>query len=111
MRADRDRLGAVNLRAEEELRDTEGRRDELGRERDELIEAIRRLRGAIQSLNREGRERLLAAFTAVNGHFERLFTTLFGGGNRRVDPGRFPTTRWRRASTSWPPPRARSPRP
>ncbi|UHC18538.1 AAA family ATPase [Methylobacterium currus] len=84
LRADRDRLGAVNLRAEEELRDTEGRRDELGRERDELIEAIRRLRGAIQSLNREGRERLLAAFTAVNGHFERLFTTLFGGGTAEL---------------------------
>ncbi|MFH6781453.1 MULTISPECIES: chromosome segregation SMC family protein [Methylobacterium] len=84
LRADRDRLGAVNLRAEEELRETEGRRDELGRERDELIEAIRRLRGAIQSLNREGRERLLAAFTAVNGHFERLFTTLFGGGTAEL---------------------------
>ncbi|MCF4129389.1 chromosome segregation protein SMC [Methylobacterium sp. SyP6R] len=84
LKADRDRLGAVNLRAEEELRETEGRRDELGRERDELIEAIRRLRGAIQSLNREGRERLLAAFTAVNGHFERLFTTLFGGGTAEL---------------------------
>jgi chromosome segregation protein len=84
LKADRDRLGAVNLRAEEELRETEGRRDELGRERDELIEAIRRLRGAIQSLNREGRERLLAAFTAVNGHFERLFTTLFNGGTAEL---------------------------
>ena len=84
LKGDRDRLGAVNLRAEEELRETEGRRDELGRERDELIEAIRRLRGAIQSLNREGRERLLAAFTAVNGHFERLFTTLFNGGTAEL---------------------------
>ncbi|TGE00123.1 chromosome segregation SMC family protein [Methylobacterium nonmethylotrophicum] len=84
LRGDRDRLGAVNLRAEEELRETEGRRDALGRERDELIEAIRRLRGAIQGLNREGRERLLAAFTAVNGHFERLFTTLFGGGTAEL---------------------------
>ncbi|MFE1602867.1 chromosome segregation SMC family protein [Methylobacterium sp. ID0610] len=79
-RADRERLGAVNLRAETELAEAEGRRDDLGRERDELLEAIRRLRGAVASLNREGRERLLAAFTAVNGHFERLFTTLFGGG-------------------------------
>ncbi|MGX7704265.1 chromosome segregation SMC family protein [Methylobacterium sp. Gmos1] len=84
LKADRDRLGAVNLRAEEELRETEGRRDALGAERDELIEAIRRLRGAIQSLNREGRERLLAAFTAVNGHFERLFTTLFNGGTAEL---------------------------
>ncbi|WP_238312778.1 chromosome segregation SMC family protein [Methylobacterium crusticola] len=80
LRADRERLGAVNLRAEAELGEAEGRRDDLGRERDDLVEAIRRLRGAIAGLNREGRERLLAAFAAVNGHFERLFTTLFGGG-------------------------------
>ncbi|ACL62385.1 chromosome segregation SMC family protein [Methylobacterium nodulans] len=84
LKADRERLGAVNLRAETELAEAEGRRDDLGRERDDLLEAIRRLRGAIASLNREGRERLLAAFTAVNGHFERLFTTLFGGGTAEL---------------------------
>ena len=44
------------------------------------MEAIARLRQAIFSLNREGRERLLAAFTVVNGHFQSLFGTLFGGG-------------------------------
>src|SRR5690606_9291071 len=49
-------------------------------ERDDIIEAIRKLRQAIQGLNREGRERLLAAFEVVNGHFQRLFTHLFGGG-------------------------------
>ncbi|MEH3145934.1 MAG: chromosome segregation protein SMC [Methylobacterium frigidaeris] len=84
LRADRDRLGAVNLRAEAELAEAEGRRDELGRERDDLIEAIRRLRGAIAGLNREGRERLLAAFAAVNGHFQSLFGTLFGGGTAEL---------------------------
>ncbi|WP_410824681.1 chromosome segregation protein SMC, partial [Methylobacterium oryzisoli] len=84
LKADRERLGAVNLRAEAELEEAEGRRDDLGRERDDLIEAIRRLRGGIASLNREGRERLLAAFAAVNGHFERLFTTLFGGGTAEL---------------------------
>ena len=84
LKADRERLGAVNLRAEAELAEAEGRRDDLGRERDDLIEAIRRLRGGIASLNREGRERLLAAFAAVNGHFERLFTTLFGGGTAEL---------------------------
>ncbi|MGY2052447.1 chromosome segregation SMC family protein [Methylobacterium sp. JK268] len=84
LRGDRDRLGAVNLRAEAELAEAEGRRDALGRERDDLVEAIRRLRGAIAALNREGRERLLAAFAAVNGHFERLFTTLFGGGTAEL---------------------------
>jgi len=84
LRADRDRLGAVNLRADEELAEVDGRKTRLVAERDDLVEAIRRLRTAIQSLNREGRERLLAAFEVVQGHFERLFTSLFGGGEARL---------------------------
>jgi len=44
------------------------------------VAAIARLRDGIEELNTEGRERLLAAFETVNGHFTRLFTTLFGGG-------------------------------
>jgi chromosome segregation protein len=84
LRADRERLGAVNLRAEDELAEAEGRHAALARERDDLVEAIKRLRQAIGSLNREGRERLLAAFTVVNSHFERLFTALFGGGTAEL---------------------------
>jgi chromosome segregation protein len=56
----------------------------LTRERDDLSEAIRRLRQAIGSLNREGRERQLAAFEVVNGHFKRLFGVLFGGGEAEL---------------------------
>ncbi len=52
----------------------------LTTERDDLVEAIKRLRQGIQSLNREARERLLTSFEIVNGHFKRLFTELFGGG-------------------------------
>jgi chromosome segregation protein len=85
MRGDRERLGAVNLRAEEELTAVETQRDALTGERDDLTEAIKRLRTAIQSLNREGRERLLAAFAVVQGHFERLFTSLFGGGTAQLE--------------------------
>ncbi|MCC5978307.1 MAG: chromosome segregation protein SMC [Salinarimonas sp.] len=84
LRHDRERLGAVNLRAEDELREIEERRDALGAERDDLVEAIKRLRQAVSSLNREGRERLLAAFDVVNGHFKALFTTLFGGGEAEL---------------------------
>jgi chromosome segregation protein len=80
MRRDRERLGAVNLRAEEELREVEAQHDGLAKERDDLVEAIKKLRSGIQSLNREARERLLASFEVVNGHFKRLFTELFGGG-------------------------------
>ncbi len=80
LKADRERLGAVNLRADDELTEIETRRDTMVRERDDLTEAIRKLRIAIQNLNKEGRERLAAAFEVVNGHFKELFTTLFGGG-------------------------------
>jgi chromosome segregation protein len=83
-RRERERLGAVNLRAEEELREVETQYTNLTTERDDLIEAIKRLRHGIQSLNREARERLLASFEVVNGHFQRLFTTLFGGGTAEL---------------------------
>jgi chromosome segregation protein len=81
---ERERLGAVNLRAEEEVRELETRHEKLSSERNDLVLAIARLREGIQTLNREGRERLLAAFTVVNGHFQTLFTTLFGGGTAEL---------------------------
>jgi chromosome segregation protein len=80
LRRDRERLGAVNLRAEEELTEVETQHTGLTTERDDLVEAIKRLRQGIQSLNREARERLLASFETVNSHFKRLFVELFGGG-------------------------------
>jgi chromosome segregation protein len=80
MRRDRERLGAVNLRAEEELREVETQHTALTTERDDLVEAIKRLRQGIQSLNKEARERLLTSFETVNEHFKRLFIELFGGG-------------------------------
>src|SRR6266481_3090903 len=80
LKRDRERLGAVNLRAEEELREVEAQHTTLTSERDDLVEAIKRLRQGIQSLNREARERLLGSFEVVKGHFERLFVELFGGG-------------------------------
>jgi chromosome segregation protein len=84
LRRDRERLGAVNLRAEEELRDVEGQHTSLTGERDDLVEAIKRLRQGIQNLNREARERLLASFEVVNNHFKRLFKELFGGGEAEL---------------------------
>ena len=84
LKQDREKLGAVNLRAEEELAEVTKSRETLAAERDDLAEAIKKLRGAISSLNREGRERLIAAFELVNGHFKALFTTLFGGGSAEL---------------------------
>ena len=83
--AERERIGPVNLVAEQELAALEGERATSAAERDELGQAIHRLRGSIGSLNREGRQRLLAAFEAVNGHFQRLFETLFNGGQAHLE--------------------------
>ena len=85
LKEDRERLGAVNLRADDELSEIEARKNALDTEKQDLTEAIRRLRGAIGSLNREGRERLLKAFEEVKAHFERLFNLLFGGGTARLE--------------------------
>ncbi|WP_336057763.1 chromosome segregation SMC family protein [Nitratireductor sp. CH_MIT9313-5] len=84
LKMERERLGAVNLRAEEEQRELSERLETIISEREDIIEAIRKLRSAIQSLNREGRERLLAAFDVVNEQFKRLFTHLFGGGTAEL---------------------------
>jgi chromosome segregation protein len=84
LRADRERLGAVNLRAEEELAEIEGAQGKMFAERDDLAEAIKKLRAAIAGLNKEGRERLLAAFDQVNAHFKELFTLLFDGGTAEL---------------------------
>lgn len=83
-RRERERLGAVNLRAEAELSEVEAQHHNLVGERDDLVEAIRRLRQGIHSLNHEARERLLASFTTVNDNFKRLFTELFGGGTAEL---------------------------
>lgn len=84
LRGAREALGAVNLRADEDKRALEEERAQLDTEKTDLTEAIRKLRAGIGSLNREGRERLLAAFDTVNRNFATLFTHLFGGGEARL---------------------------
>jgi chromosome segregation protein len=85
LQADRERIGPVNLIAADELTELETEQAKGTAESAELTEAINRLRGSIGSLNREGRQRLLAAFEAVDGHFRRLFTTLFNGGQAHLE--------------------------
>ena len=85
LRRERENLGGVNLRAEEEATEISTQIDSLTRERDDLAAAINKLRHGIGQLNREGRQRLLAAFETVNGHFSRLFTQLFGGGTASLE--------------------------
>ncbi len=85
LKIERERLGAVNLRAEEELEEINTQLGVSVNEREELEEAIRHLNKAISDLNREGRARMLKAFDAVNSHFKNLFITLFGGGEAYLE--------------------------
>ena len=76
----RERIGPVNLVAADELAKIEEEHGSTTAEREELTEAVHRLRGSIGQLNREGRERLRAAFEQVDQHFQKLFARLFEGG-------------------------------
>jgi len=84
LKRQRDALGAVNLRAEEDAKEVQEEFDNLTNEKADLEEAIKTLRSGIASLNREGRERLLTAFEQVNSNFSMLFTHLFGGGEANL---------------------------
>jgi chromosome segregation protein len=83
--AERERIGPVNLVAEQELSELDQQAKANVAEKDELTQAIHRLRGSIGSLNREGRVRLLEAFEKVNDHFKSLFSTLFDGGQAHLE--------------------------
>ena len=84
LKLEREALGGVNLRAEEEAAELDTRLTGLTGDRDDLVGAIERLRRGIQSLNREGRERLLVAFEKVNTNFQMLFSKLFEGGEAKL---------------------------
>ena len=83
--AERERIGPVNLVAEQELAELDESRTRGAEEAEELTQAIHRLRGSIGNLNREGRVRLLEAYEKVDAHFRRLFTTLFDGGQAHLE--------------------------
>ncbi len=82
---ERETMGPVNLRAEQEMRELTEQIETLNTERDDLIKAIEKLRRGISELNREGRARLLQSFEEVNEHFQELFAKLFGGGHAHLE--------------------------
>ena len=84
LKRQRDALGAVNLRAEEDAREVETEYETLKSEKTDLEDAVRALRNGIANLNKEGRERLLTAFEQVNTNFGTLFKHLFGGGEANL---------------------------
>ncbi len=85
LKADRERLGGVNLQADDELQTLGTQVTGLDAERTDVEQAIAKLRSAIGQLNREAHKRLIEAFEAVDTHFRKLFTTLFGGGEARLE--------------------------
>ena len=85
LKGDRERLGGVNLQADDELTVLLEQITSMETEKADVEQAVAKLRAAIGQLNREGKKRLEEAFVTVNGHFQRLFTTLFGGGEARLE--------------------------
>lgn len=82
---ERDNMGPVNLRAEQESEELTEKIETIQTEREDLVSAIDRLRRGIASLNREARQRLLASFQEVDKHFQDLFVRLFGGGRAHLE--------------------------
>ncbi len=84
LKRQREAMGSVNLRAEEDANQVRQELETLSAEKADLEAAIVKLRTGISTLNREGRTRLLAAFETVNKNFETLFRHLFGGGEAKL---------------------------
>jgi len=81
---ERDSIGAVNLRAEEEMKEMRDKIKTMSNERIDLEQAIDKLKTGIFELNKEGRQRLKESFEEVNKNFKNLFQKLFGGGNAEL---------------------------
>tara|TARA_B110000438_G_scaffold246960_1_gene248812 strand:- start:825 stop:3401 length:2577 start_codon:yes stop_codon:yes gene_type:complete len=82
---ERDRLGAVNLRADEETEEYKITIKKMENDREDLVSAIAKLRKSINELDQKGRERLLDAFEKVNKKFNDVYTRLFNGGSARLE--------------------------
>ena len=82
---DREKLGSVNLRADEETSKYEVEIKKMEKDRQDLVTAIIKLKESISELNQKGRERLLEAFEKVNRKFNEVYTKLFNGGNAKLE--------------------------
>ena len=82
---EREKLGSVNLRADEETDQYEKEIKKMGQDREDLVSAIIKLKSSINELNQKGRERLIEAFDKVNRKFNEVYTKLFNGGNAKLE--------------------------
>ena len=81
----RESLGSVNLRADEETKKYEVEIKKMEDDKADLYSAIVKLKASIDELNQKGRERLLEAFTKVNRKFNEVYTKLFSGGTAKIE--------------------------
>ncbi len=82
---EREKLGSVNLKADEETNKYEIEIKKMEQDRADLVEAIVKLKNSINELNQKGRERLVEAFEKVNRKFNEVYTKLFNGGNAKLE--------------------------
>ena len=82
---ERERLGSVNLKADEETSKYENEIKKMEQDRSDLVTAIIKLKDSINELNQKGRERLIEAFEKVNRKFNEVYTKLFNGGNANLE--------------------------
>ena len=82
---EREKLGSVNLRADEETSKYEDEIKKMEKDRQDLVTAIIKLKESINELNQKGRERLLDAFEKVNRKFNEVYTKLFNGGSAKLE--------------------------
>ena len=82
---ERERLGSVNLKADEEISKYENEIKKMEQDRSDLVTAIIKLKDSINELNQKGRERLIEAFEKVNRKFNEVYTKLFNGGNAKLE--------------------------
>jgi len=82
---EREKLGSVNLRADEETQIYKDEIKKMEKDREDLVTAISKLRASINELNQKGRERLLDAFEKVNSKFNDVYTKLFSGGTAKLE--------------------------
>ena len=82
---EREKLGSVNLRADEETKEYKTTIQKMEKDREDLVSAIAKLRNSISELNQKGRERLVEAFEKVNRKFNEVYTKLFSGGSAKLE--------------------------
>jgi chromosome segregation protein len=82
---DREKLGSVNLRADEETNKYQSEIKKMEQDRSDLVSAITKLKESIRELNQKGREKLIDAFEKVNRKFNEVYTKLFNGGSAKLE--------------------------